>query len=313
MHGLELSRDYYNEFGIPMIDEQFSGIKELLCFGLFGSGSECLGYDDEVSEDHDFEPGFMILLPGEDVIDRKLEFQLERAYAKLPKEYKGYKRSMFAPVGGPRKGVIRYADLFTEKCGSEDGILTVSQWLETPEHYLLEATNGEIYHDGYGKVSEIRERLSYYPEDIRLKKLAGNLLLMAQAGQYNYVRCLKHDEPLSAQMAVFEFSKALLSVIYLLNYKYQPYYKWAFRGLRDLDKLSDLEFTIGDLISTDNNADTADNKYYAMESICSRVIEELFEQEITKANCGDLEKHAYSVNDMISDSAIRNANILLGV
>ena len=34
---------------------------------------------------------------------------------------------------------------------------------------------------------------------------------------------------------------------------------------------------------------------------------------LTQANCGDLEKHAYSVNDGGADGALRNLHILSGV
>ena len=47
-----------------------------------------------------------------------------------------------------------------------------------------------------------------------------------------------------------------------------------------------------------------------MEGIASDVIEKLQEQGLTQAVCGDLEKHAYSVNDGIGDSEVRNLNIL---
>ena len=67
-----------------MIREQFSEGEGRIAAGLTGSGSECYGYDDEVSADHDFEPGFCLFLPGEDVLDRRTAFLLERAYAKLP-------------------------------------------------------------------------------------------------------------------------------------------------------------------------------------------------------------------------------------
>ena len=76
MNGLELSERFYLECGKPMLAEQFSDCLPHLAVGLFGSGSECFGFDDEVSRDHDFEPGFMILLPGEDVVDRRTAFLL---------------------------------------------------------------------------------------------------------------------------------------------------------------------------------------------------------------------------------------------
>ena len=88
---------------MPMLQEKFPELLPYVAAGLFGSGSECFGFDDELSRDHDFDPGFMLLLPGEDVVDRKQEFALERAYAKLPKEFMGVERPKMAPVGGLRR------------------------------------------------------------------------------------------------------------------------------------------------------------------------------------------------------------------
>ncbi|MCR4708888.1 MAG: DUF4037 domain-containing protein [Clostridiales bacterium] len=313
MQGLEISKKYYEEYGLPMLKEQFPDLLPLVACGLFGSGSECLGFDDEASQDHDFEPGFCIFIPGEDKVDRRTAFLLERAYAKLPKEFMGFRRSLMSPVGGARHGVQRTDEFFTEKIGSPDGILTISQWLSLPEQSLLECTNGEIFTDDYGEIRQIRERLAFYPEDIFLKKLAGQLLLMAQSGQYNYMRCLSHGETAAAQLAVNEFVKSTISVLFLLNRRYQPYYKWSFRALRQLPKLSILAELLEYLLITDNVGDQAEEKYNVIESICSDVIDELMDQKLTQAICGDLEKHAYSVNDLISDPEIRNLHILVAV
>ena len=313
MQGLEISKKYYEEYGLPMLKEQFPGLMPLVACGLFGSGSECLGFDDETSQDHDFEPGFCIFIPGEDKVDRRTAFLLERAYSKLPKEFMGFRRSLMSPVGGARHGVQRTEEFFTEKISSPDGILTISQWLSLPEQSLLECTNGEIFTDDYGEISQIRERLAFYPEDIFLKKLAGQLLLMAQSGQYNYMRCLSHGETAAAQLAVNEFVKSTISVLFLLNRRYQPYYKWSFRALRQLPKLSILAELLEYLLITDNVGDQAEEKYNVMESLCSDVLEELMDQKLTQAICGDLEKHAYSVNDLISDPEIRNLHILAAV
>ncbi len=313
MKGIELSRAFFEEHGKPMLENEFRELLPFLAAGLFGSGSECFGFDDELSTDHDFEPGFCIFLPDESVIDRRSAFLLERAYAKLPKEFMGYKRNMLSPVGGARHGVIRTAEFFSEKIGSENGELTVSGWLTVPEQALAEATNGKIFFDNYGEVTKIRERLSAYPEDIRRKKLAGNLLLMAQSGQYNYKRCVDRGETAAAQLAVFEFVNSAISTIFLLNNNYKPYYKWSFKALRALPKLS-LEAEIMEyLLTTDNEGETAEEKYYSIEGIAADIIDELAEQKLTQAICGDLEKHAYSVNDGIEDAEIRNLHILAAI
>ena len=54
----------------------------------------------------------------------------------------------------------------------------------------------------------------------------------------------------------------------------------------------------------------AEDKYFCMEGIASDVIDLLQEQGLTEAVCGDLEKHAYSVNDGVRENGIRNLHIL---
>ena len=313
MTGMELSKAFYDTYGKPVLETEFADVMPYLAAGLFGSGSECFGYDDQVSRDHDFEPGFCLLLPGEELIDRKRAFQLERAYAKLPKEFMGFERARILPVGGARHGVLRIADVIREKTGTKDGCLSALQWLQVPEESLAEAVNGEIFYDGYGEVTRIRRNLSYYPEDIRLKKLAGALLLMAQAGQYNYQRCLLHGEQAAAQLAVCEFVKAAMHTVFLLNRRYQPYYKWSFRAMRALPRLPLLAELFEYLLTTDNEEESSQEKYNVMEGIAQDVIDELMEQGLTGAICQDLEKHAYSVNDHVQDAQVRNLHILAGV
>ena len=204
-------------------------------------------------------------------------------------------------------------DFFREKTGSEKGELTADEWLKIPSASLNEAVNGEVFSDPLGEFTKIRDGLRRMPPDIRRKRLAGHLLLMAQSGQYNYQRCLDHGEEGGAQLAAFEFVKNALSAIFLLNDRYEPFYKWAFRALRALPVLGNLEPLLTGIISRPNDPETSFDKYTDIETAASAVIDELMNQELTKANCGDLEKHAYSVNDGITDGEIRNMHILAGV
>lgn len=313
MKGLELSEKFYYEYGEKMIKENFAEIEKYLAVGLVGSGSECFGYDDEVSQDHDFEPGFCIFIPDESIIDSRTEFQLERAYAKLPKEFMGYKRSPLNPVGGNRHGVIRISKFFEAKTGDANADIPTVGWFCIAEQFPLEATNGKIFCDNYGLMTLLREKIAYMPEDVRLKKLAGNILLMAQSGQYNYGRCIKRGATAAAQLAVAEFVNTALKVIFLLNKKYMPYYKWTFRALRELEKLNGLYDDLEYLISSTNDEEKAAEKQTMIESISAQVIAELSAQKLTRVDSPELERHAYSVNDMIKDPEIRNQNILYAV
>lgn len=267
MKGLELAKEFYEACGKPMLEEKFGDVLPYLAIGLFGSGSECGGFDDDLSQDHDFEPGFMIFLPGEDVVDRKTAFLIEREYAKLPKEFLGFKRANVSPVGGNRHGVMRTCDFFENHVGRGDGELSLYDFIHIPENYLFEATNGEIFVDRYGEVTAIRRRLSYFPEDVRLKKIAGNLLLCGQSGQYNFPRILKRNDNLGAQAAIYEFAKSAVNVFYLINRTYQPYYKWVFRKLRDLPGGNDFCEMIGSLVETPSDSETCDSKQRIVEKI----------------------------------------------
>ncbi len=310
MKGLELARRYYEAWGVPMIRDQFPEYEEILAVGLTGSGSECYGFDDEISQDHDFEPGFCVFLPGEEIVDRRTAFLLERAYARLPAEFEGFRRQKLGPVGGNRHGILRIADFFRDKIGCQPESMTADDWLRVPEYALAEAVNGEIFRDDAGLMEDAREILCRMPEDVRKKRLAGHLLMMAQSGQYNYPRCLLHGEEGAAQLAVCEFVKHAMATLFLLNRRTMPYYKWAFRALRGLPEGSEAGEALEWLLSAGNGPGLPEEKIFRIGETASRTIALLQDQDLTRAVCEDLEKHAHSVNDGISDGRIRNLHIL---
>lgn len=313
MKGLELCEKFYNEYGSSILKDQFKDLLPFIAVGVAGSGSECLGFDDETSQDHDFEPGFCIFVPDEDIVTESQFFQLEKAYSKLPKEFMGYKRSTLSPVGGNRHGVIRTPQFFTSKAGTKNGKLDTYQWFNIPENSLLEAVNGKIFEDNYGEVTAIRNKLQYLPQEVRLKKLAGNILIMGQAGQYNYPRCIKRGDTAAAQLSVIEFVNSTINAIFLINEKYRPYYKWCFKALRNLDKLSFVADKLEYLISSGNQPQEVLLKQEITEEIAKEVIAELKAQRLTKEDVTELEVQAYAVNNNIKNGDIRNLHILYGI
>ena len=72
----------------------------------------------------------------------------------------------------------------------------------------------------------------------------------------------------AAQLAVYEYVKHTISVIFLLNKTYEPYYKWAFKALRTLPILSIEAEVLQYLLTTDNEGKMAEEKYDVIESIC---------------------------------------------
>ena len=92
-----------------------------------------------------------------------------------------------------------------------------------------------------------------------------------------------------------------------------PYYKWSFRALKDLEILSELSDQLEYLISSTNTKKESELKIEIIENIASSVIKELEKQGLTRASSNNLVNHAYSVNDRIKDSEIRNLNVMYAV
>lgn len=306
MTGLELARGFYERHGAPMLHEQFPALEGKIAVGLVGGGSECFGYDDAISRDHDFEPGFCLFLPDESSVSRQDAFALERSYAKLPKEYGGFLRATLAPVGGNRHGVLRTADFFHRYTGLDGAPKHWREWLSIPDWALAEATNGAVFRDDLGQFSALRAALSTPPEDVRLKKLAGQLLLMAQAGQYNHPRCTRRGDRAAAQLAAIEFSNAAMAAAFALDGRYMPYYKWRFRALRELPTMAHLAAPLEAIL-------LGQTTEALIESVCVEILAAVQAQGLTSRTGDDLERHAYAVNDRIADSSLRNESILAAV
>ncbi len=312
MKGLELSRKFYEKYGREAIENNLPEAAGRIAVGLAGEGSECFGYDDEISTDHDFEAGFCIWLTDDDY--KKFGFRLERIYAKLPREFEGYKRNLVAPVGGSRHGVMKISDFYMKFLGTFTAPVSLEQWLSLPSDSLACAANGEVFADGLGEFSKIRDIIKKgYPEDVRLKKIAANLIMAEQTGLYNYVRCMRRGEHGAAQLCVFGFVKHVISLIYLLNCEYEPFYKWAYRGMRKLEKLQYLEASLVSLTELGNGETEAKAKAESMEEISRILVSELKSQGLTSVKSNLLEDHAVSLQNKITDSNLRNMHILSGI
>lgn len=307
MRGIDISRLYFEKYGLPMLESEFDDLLPYLAIGFVGKGSERFGFDDEISRDHDFEPGFSIFIPGEDIIDSRTAFRLERAYLRLPKEFMGINRQLLAPVGGNRNGIIRTADFYKTLVGSADGSLSQIEWLKIPLHLLAEATNGEVFLDNYGQFTEIRNALLEMPDEIRLKRLSWNILHMARFGQYDFTRSIAHEEYEAAQLSVDEFVKFTLKVLFLLKGRYPPYYRWSFKALREFNP------SIAEWLSSLLKGDNSDRwishtKTELIDRISSYVVKSLKDQGLSDSDRIELAIHADEVNKKIKDATLRNMN-----
>lgn len=312
MKGIELSQEYYMKYGLPMIRDKYPDYEGRIAVGLVGPGSECYGFDDDISTDHDFGPSFCMWLTDEDYA--KIGAGLRDAYEKLPQTYMGYKRIVSAHGEG-RVGVFKITEFYRNYTGKPDASLTMDDWLHIPEHFFAEATNGKVFRDDLGEFSKIRSLLlNYFPEDVRIRKIAARASTMAQSGQYNYSRAMRRSEIVAARLSLDEFIRSTLSMTYLLNRKYQPFYKWAFRGTESFKILAETRKMIEKLVSLPLQKDawSKENDYlwkYSLnmndraveliESICGLVVKELTKEGLTDQTDPFLENHTASIMSRI--------------
>lgn len=318
-----------------MLEEKFPEFVPRIAAGLVGEGSECLGYDDVYSRDHDFGPGFCLWLTKNDY--EQIGAELQRAYESLPKEFMGFSARNQSLRGGGRVGVHEISAFYQQFIGKEQPPQSLMRWLYLPEHKLAMAVNGAVFTDPSGEFSAIRKILSaYYPEPVRIKKIAARAAVMAQAGQYNYGRLMCRGDAVAAGMALSEFIRAAISMLYLLNRTYMPYYKWQFHGLEEqkkrssmvlpelveiIDRLSRLgdqsmaweDFSSVSVSVKGNSAvNLRDRKVVLIEKICAGVIEELRCQGLTDGTEDFLEAHTWQIMSRIKDTELGHCHVMEG-
>lgn len=275
--GLELSKCYYETYGKAMLKEQFPEYADRVAAGLVGHGSECLGFDDMWSKDHDFGPGFCLWLTEEDY--EKVGQKMQEAYEALPKAFMGYPARNTSKRGGGRVGVLSIPEFYEEFTGN-------GAWSEMEDEKFAMAVNGEVFDDPLGEFSAIREQLQNgMPFAVWKRRLANAVALTAQAGQYNYGRCKKRNDIVAANLALDEFVREGMRTAYLLNRRYMPYYKWAWRGLENLERLSELKPLFEQVLSSEGERESV------VEEICARLLEELKRQNLTYGEETFLELH----------------------
>ena len=307
MKGLDEAKKLYREYGAPMLHARFAAWEDRVAVGLAGHGSECFGFDDELSRDHDFPQGFCLWL--DDETDRAVGVELARAYRALPF---GAARERSA-MGEVSRGVLRIGDFYRRYTGSSDAPESLLQWLSLPSHALAEATNGEVFRDDQGRFTALRETLLHgMPEDVWKKKLAARVITMAQAGQYNYPRCVRHGEQGAAVLALTEFVHAACAAVYILNRRHMPYYKWQLRGMAGLDRLGGLREALEFLLTADNDEQGRVLKSAVVEDICASVVKELRAQGLTHGAWDYLEPHAYEILEHIDSRELRSMHIMEG-
>lgn len=237
---LERCRVFYEQFGRPMLQENFPEYADRVAAGMVGEGSDCFGFDDEISTDHDYATGFCLWLREADfdVIGDKLQAAYDSLIGKA------------ASAGSAnrflqgRRGVFTINEFYNRLLGTnvdyEKGWLNVPKNRESlfgtvEEFCLAQAVNGVVFEDKLGSFTEVRTNLSaYYPEGIWKNRIAQGMHDFSQYAQSNYARMMTRGDALSALLCVGKACEAAMDLAYLLERKVAPYYKWKRKGLEQI-------------------------------------------------------------------------------
>ena len=140
----------------------------------------------------------------------------------------------------------------------------------------------------------------------------------AQAGQYNYARAMKRGERIAAEIALTEFIQEIMQLVYLLNRKYAPYYKWMHRGMQELSCCAEIADMINLFYQIPNpaaawedvspeeyvyNLNTNDGRILIIEAICNIIVQELNAQELSELQDNFLQNHLQTVLQKIDTTA----------
>jgi hypothetical protein len=305
--GLVLAKEYYNHLGAPMLRERFAEFLDRIAVGLVGPGSECFGFDDDISRDHDWGPAFCMWLTADDY--QEYGKDLQKAYEDLPKVFRGFGPRHSSPGEEFRVGVSSTETFYATYTGLDHPPATIKEWLPIRESSLAVCTNGQVFSDKLGQFSRMRQTLlAFYPEDVRLKKIASRCFSIAQSGQYNLPRSLKRGELFAANWALSQFCADTMSLVFLLNKRYAPFHKWMHRAVKELPLMGEwTHSTINALMAPIDMSE----KPAVVEAACALIIQELRSQGLTVSQSDFLLDHAHSVHSRIRDDELRRRFIII--
>ena len=305
MNMLEIDRLFYETYAKDAIADAFPEYAGRIAAGLVGAGSECFGFDDETSRDHDVFVGFQLFLTDGD--EEKIGFSLSALYDRLPRDFMGVAAERRSRMGDGKLGVKRISDFYRQFTGSSGAPQSWRQWMALPSYALAQAVNGEVFADPLGEFSRIRAEIANgMPRDVRLKKIAARCALMAQSGQYNYSRCLSHGEEGAALLALAEFVRNAAELAFLLEGKHMPFYKWALRAMRALPGYAPIEKQLAALLKGECDREKT------IEDVSAQYIEKLRALGLTDGGWDFLEPHAYEVMERIEDPEIQALHVMEG-
>ena len=250
--GRTLSRLFHEQAVEPILRAQYPDL--VYAAALIGSGSEVLGFDTRQSTDHHWGPRVMLFLDERD--HATVAYDVSRVLSeRLPHEFMGYSTN-FGPADeigvrllvpgragadNHRVELLTIRSFFTAYLGW-DGLAdpSVEEWLTFSEHRLRAVTGGALFSDPAGTLTDVRDRLAWYPHDVWLYLMAAEWNRIADEEAF-VGRCGDVGDEIGSRLIAAHIVQSLMRVCFLLERVYPPYAKWFGTAFRQLTCAPQLE------------------------------------------------------------------------
>ena len=243
--GIELSRRYWHEVVAPIVDAVLPRTPRAAA--LLGRGSDVLGFDTERSTDHGWGPRVIVFL--DNAMDLGEERQRDLAAAideRLPETFGGCLTRFADQTGAAVRHQVSFTTVrawFTALLGFDPcGEVVDTEWLATPSQLLRTSVAGAVFEDGVGQLTEARDRLRWYPDDVWLYLLACQWRRVDQEEPF-VGRTGEVGDELGSAVVTARLVRDLMRLCFLIERQYAPYTKWlgtAFSSLRSAPLLTPL-------------------------------------------------------------------------
>jgi hypothetical protein len=209
--------------------------------GRLGSGSDVLGFDDEMSRDHDWGCRLTLLVdgPDRDAVPQ-ISGLLER---ELPESYRGFPVRFpvtWDPSPAHKIEVATVAGFATGRLGVDPtGEMPAADWLVLTGQSVLEVTAGPIFMDRTAGLAPVRARLRWYPPDVERYVLAAGWQRLCQ--QMPMVgRTAGRGDELGSRLLSAQLADDLVWLAFALSRRWPPYVKWRGAAFQALAVAADL-------------------------------------------------------------------------
>lgn len=229
--GLALSRRFYETLVEPIIAKALPQLR--YAAARLGDGSEVLGYDTEMSADHNYGPTVQIILDAPDfahadALMAALDAELPERFEAWTTRYESYGRHVRSAgwlTSDHGVELMTLEALLHRQFGAGLGPWSDADWLGFPEQRLLTLTAGAVFHDDGGKLAELRRRLTTFPRDVWLLRLATEWDAIGEERAF-VGRTGELGDAIGSRIIASRLVEHLMRIAFLVERRYAPYPKW---------------------------------------------------------------------------------------